>query len=169
VLDFSTSVAPRGLPSEADLQLLFAHLNAALFDGSLPSHRIVYNARLTAVTGRITHRPPHIELSSRLLAAHPEHIRATLLHEMVHAWLNARRLPSGHGAPFKKKMREVGLTSIYHYLPIRARRSARRYVLECPRCKIALLRRRRPGSRVSCARCSPRGFDARVEMRVRAL
>jgi predicted SprT family Zn-dependent metalloprotease len=157
------------LPSTADLQLLFARLNAEYFGGILRAHRIEYNARLKTVTGRICYRPPLIELSVPLLAPHPRHLRETLLHEMVHAWLYAMGLPSGHGREFKAKMRAVGLTSIYHELPVARRRSRRRYALECPRCMITLMRRRHPGTRVSCARCGPHGFDSRFEMRVRSL
>jgi predicted SprT family Zn-dependent metalloprotease len=152
------------LPAAADLQLLFALLNARYFSGVLRAHRIVYNPRLTSVAGRILHRPPVIELSGALLAQYPEAIEPTLLHEMVHAWLEQHRLPNGHGAAFKRKMREVGLTSIYHYLPVQTRRSRRRYLLSCPRCKAQLMRRRRPGYRVSCARCSPKRFNPHVEM-----
>jgi len=149
--------------------MLFARLNLQHFSGMIRAHRIVYNDRLTAATGRICYRPAVIELSSRLLARHPDHIYDTLLHEMVHAWLYQMRLPAGHGSEFKKKMREVGLRSIYHDLPVLRKRSRRRYILECPRCRCRLLRRARPGTRVSCARCSPRRFDPRVEMRVHEL
>lgn len=157
------------LPSPADLQLLFAQLNARHFSGVVGGYRIIYNGRMTSVAGRICYRPPLIELSTPLLARHPHHLEATLLHEMVHAWLHQSGLPSGHGAAFKHKMREVGLPSIYHQLPVAGRRSRRRYLLCCPRCKMELLRRRRPGFRVSCARCSPRRFSARVEMIVQEL
>ncbi|MBC5824995.1 MAG: SprT-like domain-containing protein [Candidatus Eremiobacteraeota bacterium] len=157
------------LPCESDLQLLFSALNVAHFGGMLPGYRIVYNARLTSVAGRIAYKPPLIELSSSLLAAHPDHVEATMLHEMVHAWLHLNRLPSGHGMQFKRKMREVGLGSIYHSMPVGSRRSRRRYVLSCPRCKVELLRRQRPGSAVSCARCSPSRFNRRVQMAVREL
>jgi predicted SprT family Zn-dependent metalloprotease len=159
-------IQPDELPPTAELQLLYAMLNARHFGGCLRAYRIVYNQRLTSVAGRIGHRPPVIELSAPLLARHPEALTDTLLHEMVHAWLEQYGLPNGHGAAFKRKMREVGLTSIYHFLPVQARRSQRRYVLACPRCKAELLRRRRPGFRVSCARCSPKRFDSRVEMTV---
>jgi predicted SprT family Zn-dependent metalloprotease len=157
------------LPSEGDLQLLFARLNATHFGGSLPAHRIAYNSRLTSVAGRITYGPPLIELSTRLLGPNPDALTATLLHEMVHAWLHAHRLPSGHGLHFKRKMREVGLSSIYHSLPVPRRRSRLRYRLTCPRCFVTLVRRRRPGVPVSCARCSPSRYDARVRMTVRRL
>lgn len=157
------------LPSEGELQLLFARLNATHFGGSLAAHRIAYNSRLTSVAGRITYRPPVIELSTRLLAPNPDAVRATLLHEMIHAWLHAHRLPSGHGLHFKRKMREVGLPSIYHSLPVPRRRSRMRYGLTCPRCFVTLIRRRRPGAPVSCARCSPSRYDPRVRMSVRRL
>lgn len=157
------------LPSAADLQLIYARLNARHFGGVLRGYRILYNRRLTSIAGRIGHRPPVIELSAPLLAAHPQHLEATMLHEMVHAWLHQHALPSGHGAAFKRKMRDVGLASIYHFLPVRKRHSRRRYLLSCPRCRVELLRRRKPGYRVSCARCSPKRFNAHVEMRVREI
>jgi len=169
-----SSVAPAlasapPLPSIADLQLLFARLNLEHFGGTLRAHRIGYNARMTTCTGRISYRPPVIELSLPLLTRHPRQITPTLLHEMVHAWLYQVGLPSGHGRDFKAKMREVGLKSIYHNLPVERRHSKRRYALECPHCRRALIRRRHPGGRISCARCSPRRFDSRYEMRVREL
>ncbi|MDQ2818732.1 MAG: SprT-like domain-containing protein [Candidatus Eremiobacteraeota bacterium] len=164
------AVAPQAaspLPSEGDLQLLFSRLNLVHFDGLLPGYRIVYNNRLTSVAGRIGYKPPVLELSSALLGAHPEHVAGTMLHEMVHAWLHLHKLPSGHGIEFKRKMVEVGIGSIYHSMPVFARRSRRRYALICPRCSVELMRRRRPGSAVSCARCSPARFDRRVQMIVR--
>ena len=33
---------------------------------------------------------------------------------MIHAWLHARGENPGHTPTFKRKMRELGLTSIYH-------------------------------------------------------
>lgn len=157
------------LPAESDLQLLYAQLNFAHFGGELPSYRIAYNRRLTSVAGRITYRPPLIELSVPLLEAHLTDLPQTLLHEMVHAWLHVRRMPSGHGPHFKSKMREVGLSSIYHGLPVMRRRSRLRYRLRCPCCKVELIRRRRPPTPVSCARCSPARYDSRVRMSVTRL
>lgn len=157
------------LPPAADLQLIFAQLNVSHFGGVLRAYRIVYNPRLTSVAGRIGYRPPIIELSAPLIGAHPKHLAETLLHEMVHAWLHQQGLPNGHGPAFKQKMREVGLASVYHFLPVQKRASRRRYVLSCPRCKVQLLRRRRPGFRVSCARCSPKRFNSHVEMLVREI
>jgi predicted SprT family Zn-dependent metalloprotease len=157
----------RRLPSIGDLQLLFSRMNAVHFRGEVPAYRIAFNARLTSVAGRITYRPPLIELSISLLSKHPSQIEHTLLHEMVHAWLHARKLPCGHGRHFEGKMREVGLKSIYHPMPVPHRRSRRRYLLTCPRCKAEFVRRRNPGGPVSCARCSPAHYDPRVRMLVR--
>jgi predicted SprT family Zn-dependent metalloprotease len=157
------------LPSAADLQVIFAILNARHFGGVLRAYRIIFNTRLTSVAGRIGHRPPVIELSPKLLAVDAQQVEPTLLHEMVHAWLYQHGLPNGHGREFKRKMREVGLTSIYHFLPVQRRRSQRRYMLSCPRCQTKLLRRRRPGFRVSCARCSPNRFNPNVEMLVNVI
>jgi predicted SprT family Zn-dependent metalloprotease len=169
VQNFAANEAPeQSLPSVSDLQLRFAQMNLVHFGGEVPTYRIAYNDRLRSVAGRITYRPPLIELSTPLLAAHPEQLDETLLHEMVHAWLRARRLPSGHGVHFKRKMRDVGLTSIYHSIPTPLCRSGRRYVLSCPRCKVEFVRRRRPGL-VSCARCSPTRFNPHVQMVVRRL
>ncbi len=158
---------PAPLPSVAELQLLFAALNARYFGGSLGAYGISFNPRLTAVAGRIAYRRRSIELSAPLLRVHPEHVTETLLHEMIHAWLHENRLPAGHGRHFKEVMRAVGLTSIYHSVPVTERRSRRRYVLTCPHCKTKLVYRRRPGRPISCARCSPGGFDPRVAFHIR--
>ena len=156
------------LPDVTTLQLLFAELNYAHFNGEVPAHRIAYNARFTNLAGRITYRPPTIELSVRHLEKHPKSLRETLLHEMIHAWLFATRGDTGHSAAFKRKMREVGLSSIYHELGSARELSldAKRYILRCDHCAAETLRRRRPPAAVSCARCSRGRYDARYALRV---
>jgi len=58
------------LPSEADLQLLFARLNYQFFDGEAPDCRIRYNERFSNSAGRISYSSPLvIELS-------PKHFRS---------------------------------------------------------------------------------------------
>jgi predicted SprT family Zn-dependent metalloprotease len=144
-----------GLPGVADLQLMFAQFNFLHFDGELPTYRIAYNARFSNLTGRITYKPPQIELSPKHLAGKPEELRDTLLHEMIHAWLHARGLPPGHTPTFKKKMRELGLRSIYHDLGKAAplNESAKRYIIRCEKCTMEVLRKRKPSANVVCARC----------------
>jgi|SRR5579872_3298150 len=155
------------LPSEADLQLLFARLNLQHFHGEIPAYRIAYNSRFSTVAGRIIHKPPLIELSLKHFKRYPERLEETLLHEMIHAWLDAKGMDSGHTPAFKKKMRELGIGSIYHDMGrVEERPSGRRYILKCPHCAMELLRRRRPPARASCGRCSRRKYDSRFQLRV---
>ncbi len=156
------------LPDVTELQLLFAHLNNEFFRGEIPTYRIAYNARFGNLAGRITYKPPLIELSPKHFERHPQALRETLLHEMIHAWLFAHGESPNHGASFKKKMRELGITSIYHDLGHAAprRQSGRRFILRCERCGMEALRKRRPPVATSCGRCSPRRFDARFPLRV---
>lgn len=158
------------LPSETDLQLLFAQLNNHYFEGQVPACRIRYNARFSNSAGRITYsvRPMLIELSPKHFREHPEALRETLLHEMIHAWLFDRDKDTGHGAAFKKKMRECGMTSIYHDMgsvkPLQE--SGKRYILRCAKCAMELLRKRLPSQAMSCGRCSKRGYDPRFPLTI---
>ncbi len=93
-----------GLPDVAELQLLFAQYNWMHFRGEIPTYRIAYNARFSNCAGRITYKPPLIELSPKHLAGKAGELRETLLHEMIHAWLHALGKSPGHTATFKKKM-----------------------------------------------------------------
>jgi predicted SprT family Zn-dependent metalloprotease len=156
------------LPDVSELQLLFAQLNNEFFGGEIPTHRIAYNARFSNLAGRITYKPPLIELSPKHFEKHPEALRETLLHEMIHGWLHARGQNPGHGAAFKRKMRELGLSSIYHDLgtAVPRRESSKRFILRCDRCTMEVLRKRRPPAAVSCGRCSRRSFDPRFRLRV---
>ena len=156
------------LPDETTLQLMFAELNYRHFNGEVPAYRIAYNGRFSSVAGRITYRPPKIELSKPHLTKHPEALRETLLHEMIHAWCYATRGETGHGAVFKKKMRELGLRSIYHDMGV-AREfdpQAKRYILRCPHCASETLRRRKPSEATSCARCGRGRFDKRYLLQI---
>jgi len=144
-----------GLPDVAELQLLFAQYNFLHFDGEIPTYRIAYNARFSNCAGRICYKPPLIELSPKHLAGKLEELRGTLLHEMIHAWLHARGENSGHTARFKRKMNELGLTSIYHGLGRAAplNESTKRYILRCEKCTMEVLRKKKPAPNLLCARC----------------
>ena len=143
------------LPDVAELQLMFAQFNYAYFDGEIPTHEIAYNNRFSNVAGRITYKPPKIELSPKHLRGRLDQLRETLLHEMIHAWLFARNENPGHTPTFKKKMRELGLKSIYHDLGTAApvNESPKRYILRCEHCRRELLRKRRPQPSMRCAHC----------------
>jgi predicted SprT family Zn-dependent metalloprotease len=158
------------VPSEADLQLLFARLNYQYFNGEVPDCRIRYNARFSNSAGRITYsgQPLLIELSPKHFERHPEALEETLLHEMIHAWCYGRWRDTGHGSRFRKKMRACGLTSIYHDLgnvPAGAE-SNKRYILRCEQCAFEVLRRKRPGKPASCPRCNKRRFDPRFPLAI---
>ena len=155
VLHRETHPVPSDLPDVAELQLLFAQYNLLHFDGQLPAYRIAYNARFSNVAGRITYKPPLIELSPKHLRGKIEDLRQTLLHEMIHAWLHARGENSGHTPAFKRKMRELGLRSIYHDLGTAAplNPSSRRYILRCEKCGAEALRKRKPPANAVCVRC----------------
>ncbi|HTX57171.1 MAG TPA: SprT family zinc-dependent metalloprotease [Candidatus Acidoferrales bacterium] len=157
------------IPSEADLQLLFARLNYQFFNGEIPDCRIRYNERFSNSAGRITYGPSLlIELSPKHFRTYPEALEETLLHEMVHAWCYARYRDTGHGARFKKKLRQCGLTSIYHDLgnvrPLNE--SSKRYILRCEHCAFEVLRRKRPGKPASCPRCDKRRFNPRFPLTI---
>ncbi|HEY9084967.1 MAG TPA: SprT-like domain-containing protein [Candidatus Tyrphobacter sp.] len=158
------------LPSEADLQLLFARLNNEHFNGAAPDCRIAYNERFSNSAGRITYgrKPLLIELSPKHFRRHPEALEETLLHEMVHAWCYERFRDTGHGLRFRRKMRECGLGSIYHELGHAAprRESSRRYILRCESCAFEVLRKRLPRKPASCPRCNHRRFDPRFPLSI---
>jgi len=159
---------PDELPGVADLQILFAQYNFVHFDGEIPTYRIAYNARFSNVAGRITYKPPLIELSPKHLRGKVDELRETLLHEMIHAWLHARGENAGHTPTFKRKMRELGLRSIYHDLGTAAplNPSTKRYILRCEKCGMEALRKRKPPPHVTCARCrKPLTLFEVVEMR----
>jgi predicted SprT family Zn-dependent metalloprotease len=143
------------LPDVAELQLLFAQLNYMHFDGEIPTYRIAYNARFSNLAGRTTYRPPTIELSPKHLHGKPDELRETLLHEMIHAWLHAKGANPGHTSAFKRKMRELGLRSIYHDLGTAKpfNESTKRYILRCEKCTMEVLRKRKPPTTLMCARC----------------
>ena len=156
------------LPDVSELQMLFAMLNNEFFGGEIPAHKIAYNGRFSNLAGRITYKPPLIELSPKHFERDAAGLRDTLLHEMIHAWLFARGENPGHTARFKKKMRELGLRSIYHDLGSAQprRESAKRFILRCDACTMELLRKKRPPAHVSCGKCSRRSYDARFQLRV---
>ncbi len=158
------------LPTEPDLQLIFARLNYEFFNGEVPDCRIRYNERFSNSAGRINYseRPMTIELSPKHFRAYPAALDETLLHEMIHAWCFAHFREMGHGARFKKKLRECGLDSIYHELgnvrPLRE--SSRRYILRCEQCAFEVLRKRKPVKPASCPRCNKRRFDPRYPLSI---
>lgn len=163
-------VASNALPNEAELQLLFARLNYEFFNGDVPDCGIRYNERFSNSAGRTTYgrHPLEIELSPKHFRQDPEALTETLLHEMIHAWCYAKFRDTGHGPRFKRKLRECGLSSIYHELGNAAplKESSKRFILRCERCAFEVLRRAVPRKPSSCPRCNKRRFDERYPLAI---
>lgn len=163
-------VNPAELPAEADLQLIFARLNYEFFNGEAPDCRIRYNERFSNSAGRITYgrHPLLIELSPKHFRARPQALEETLVHEMIHAWCYVNFRDTGHGPRFKRKLRECGMSSIYHDLGNVAplKESSKRYILRCERCSFEALRRTRPRASSSCPRCNKRRYDERFPLTI---
>jgi hypothetical protein len=98
------------------LQSEFHALNGEYFGGSLGAIPIIISARMKTRLGELrmdrrSGRPIHIALGRRHLRRDGwEAVRETLLHEMVHQWQAETGRPVDHGADFRRKAMEVGIT-----------------------------------------------------------
>ncbi len=98
-------------------QLTDAHrqLNAQHFGGTLSSVPILLSGRMAT---RLGHYDPGSRHSSAEIVMSRKHVvrhgwreaMHTLLHEMVHQWQHETGVPVDHGAGFRRKAREVGIT-----------------------------------------------------------
>ncbi|HEY8175807.1 MAG TPA: SprT-like domain-containing protein [Gemmatimonadaceae bacterium] len=93
-----------------------ADYNAEFFGGELRSLRVRVSRRMRARLGHYvpatkTGEQSEIAISRRHVRNHGwEEALQTLLHEMVHQWQDERGLPIDHGATFRAKAREVGIS-----------------------------------------------------------
>lgn len=93
-----------------------AHYNRDCFGGELRALDVRVSRRMRARLGHYTAAtrtgdPPEIAISRRHLRNHGwEEALHTLLHEMVHQWQDERGLRIDHGAAFRAKAREVGIS-----------------------------------------------------------
>jgi SprT-like family len=98
------------------LTVKHAEFNAEFFGGELKSLDVRVSRRMRARLGHYIAAtkvgdPPEIAISRRHLRNHGwEEALHTLLHEMVHQWQDERGLPIDHGATFRAKAREVGIS-----------------------------------------------------------
>jgi hypothetical protein len=91
-----------------DVHGLFAHYNAAYFNGALAAVSVEWAPRMTLCAGtcafsRVPGDAPRIRLSAPLLSLRPpSDLKNTLLHEMVHAaiFLSGQRDAGDHGPLF---------------------------------------------------------------------
>lgn len=90
--------------------------NARHFGGSLSPVAIRVSRRMKTRLGHYTARssggePAEIAISRSHVQRHGwEEARHTLLHEMVHQWQDESGHPIDHGATFRARAREVGIT-----------------------------------------------------------
>lgn len=98
------------------LQAEFHALNREHFGGELGPIPILISARMKTRLGELridrkTGSPVHIALGRRHLRRDGwAAARETLLHEMVHQWQAETGRPVDHGAEFRRKAMEVGIT-----------------------------------------------------------
>lgn len=98
-------------------QLMEAHrqLNAEWFSNALRTIPIRLSGKMATRLGHFDpgsrHTPPEIVMSRKHIAKHGwREAMHTLLHEMVHQWQHETGRPVDHGADFRAKCREVGIT-----------------------------------------------------------
>jgi hypothetical protein len=98
------------------LQEWHRRLNAERFDDTLATISVRVSRRMRSRLGHYAPAqrgaPAEIAISRRHVKRHGfEQALQTLLHEMVHQWQDESRLPLSHGADFRRKAREVGITA----------------------------------------------------------
>jgi hypothetical protein len=123
---------PEDEPAVAQLRRFHAHYNRAYFGGRLRLVPIRLSARMVTRLGHYTAASPAGDLAEIVIGR--EHIRRhgweealhTLLHEMVHQWQDESGHPIDHGATFRRKAREVGITpsARRHVVPLKRARPA---------------------------------------------
>ena len=114
-VDFSNTTK-----QEADKELgnLYNELNLIYFGGELPANVPVYfNVQLKSTIGRMiyearTRKVVAIEMSVDAFKRakwKPQMFFDTLIHEMVHAWVEVKKLPKGdgHGGAWLNKMNQI--------------------------------------------------------------
>jgi hypothetical protein len=103
-------------PIAMQLQLFHARLNTERFDGELGAIAVRVSRRMRS---RLGHYAPAQRGAAAEIAISASHVKRhgfeqalqTLLHEMVHQWQDESKLPLDHGAGFRAKAREVGITA----------------------------------------------------------
>jgi hypothetical protein len=175
--------------SPQQLRALYEEINEEFFENSLPPCQLKWSRQLTQAAGNIDVKNRVIKLSVPLLvdsynlpdanfevcgvpcASRETALFEILKHEMIHLWLFERGLPSGHTAAFRAKARAIGQPKTRHGIARPQPTSG--WVYACAQCEAQLIRRRRFGRPVACARCckihSGGAFDARFQLRGRRI
>jgi len=98
------------------LQEAHAEYNHALFDGALKTVVIRISRRMKNRLGHYMEAgrglPAEIAVSRRHITHDPwDDVLHTLVHEMVHQWQDENGYPLDHSQVFRRKAREVGISS----------------------------------------------------------
>ncbi len=151
------------LPAADVLETLAVRLGALWAAGPLMSRTTIrYNPRMRSAAGRAFLEDHRVELNPRLLAAHPEQLIPTLIHELAHVVVHARYgRVAPHGREFKTLMAAAGVTGkATHSMnvePLRRRRYL--YLHRCPSCGQTFIARK-PRRDCYCTACGPEdGWD----------
>jgi hypothetical protein len=100
--------APGDAPHLERLSAEFDRVNAAAFDGALPTVPLFLSARMRRRNGHFSSSPLEIVLARALLVrAAPGEAEATLRHEMIHLWQHVAGLAPGHGREFRAWARRL--------------------------------------------------------------
>jgi hypothetical protein len=120
---------PEDEPALEQLRRFHAHFNRVYFGGRLRALPIRMSGRMRTRLGHYTAASPIGDAAEIVISR--DHIRRhgweealhTLLHEMVHQWQDEVGHPVDHGATFRRKAREVGITpsARRHVVPRRQR------------------------------------------------
>jgi predicted SprT family Zn-dependent metalloprotease len=154
------------------LETIFHELNGRHFGTELPLPKLSWNSRLSSTAGRfcpgsrqpLRPRPPHIEVAAYLrdLPDGVQHVRDTMLHEMIHYFLWHRRRPHGHTPEFHQILKRLGAKR-YNTVP---RERPYKHWYECPECRQGFPARRRLGVS-ACAKCCERFNHGRYHEKFR--
>lgn len=112
-----TAQHPADAPLAARLTALHAEYNARHFGGTLQPLEVRVSRRLARRLGHYTLRSATARATGEIVIG-ARHVRRdgwaeaahTLLHEMVHQWQDETGRVVDHGAEFRRKCREVGIT-----------------------------------------------------------
>lgn len=108
---------PQDVPFVTRLNEAYHQYNARLFHGELTPVMIRVSRRMKNRLGHYmvatrSGLPAEIAISLRHIRRDPwDEVLHTLVHEMVHQWQDQHGFPIDHGARFRAKAREVGISA----------------------------------------------------------